>query len=257
MRSSIERFTGRVESYIRYRPSYPAQVVELLEERCGLGSASRVADVGSGTGILTLMLLQAGAEVWAVEPNRQMRAAAQAMLGGQARFHSVAGSAEASTLAATSVDLITAAQSFHWFDVQGARAEFARVLVRDGWVALIWNDRLPAASAFLAEYDAVLQEHSREHGQVTRLRSHAQRPETVRALLGGDFEQATFPNRQSLDLEGLIGRALSSSFTPAPGDPAYEPMAAALRELFARHQRGGAVVFTYETRVCFGRLRAG
>jgi SAM-dependent methyltransferase len=257
MRSPIERFTGRVESYVRYRPSYPSQALQLLEERCGLSPACRVADVGAGTGILTAMLLQAGAHVWAVEPNAEMRAAAEGLLGSQPRFHSVAGSAEDTSLPAASIDLITAGQAFHWFDVAHTRVEFARVLAPEGWVALIWNDRARAATAFLAGYDELLLRHAPEYAQVSQLRARAERPETVRALFGGDFERVTCPNRQSLDFEGLVGRALSSSSTPQPGDPGHEPMVEALRRLFAQHQQDGAVIIPYETRMYFGRLRGG
>jgi SAM-dependent methyltransferase len=255
MRSPIERFTGRVESYVRYRPSYPSQVEELLKERCGLSSASRVADLGAGTGILTAMLLQTGAEVWGVEPNASMRAAAERLLGSQPRFHSIAGSAEDTMLATASVDLITAGQSFHWFDVAHTRVELARILVRDGWVALIWNDRPRSATPFLAGYDELLRRHAPEYAPVSQLRARAERPESIRALFGGAYERANFPNRQSLDFEGLVGRTLSSSTTPEPGDPGHEPMLAALRELFAQHQQHGEILFTYETRVYFGQLR--
>jgi SAM-dependent methyltransferase len=254
MRSPIERFTGRVESYVRYRPSYPSQVLELLKERCRLSSACRVADIGSGTGILTAMLLQTGAEVWGVEPNADMRAAAQGLLASQPRFHSIAGTAEDTTLPAGSADLITAGQAFHWFDGAHTRDELARILAPDGWVALIWNDRPRTATAFLAGYEELLQQHAPEYGEVRQLRARAERPESVAALFGGSFERATFPNRQSLDFEGLVGRALSSSTTPAPGDPGHEAMVEALAALFAQHQENGEVLFTYETRVYFGQL---
>lgn len=254
MRSSIERFTSRVETYVRYRPSYPAQALELLERRCGLHAGCRVADVGSGTGILTAMLLQSGAEVWAVDPNEGMRAAAGRMLGSQPRFHSVAGSAEATTLAASSADLITAGQSFHWFDVARTRTEFARILARDGWVALIWNERPRSGTAFLAEYDELLLRHAPEYAEVSRLRARAGQPETVRTLFGGDYGREVFPNRQSLDFQGLLGRTLSSSYTPEPGDPAHAPMVEALQQLFARHQENGEVLFSYETLLYFGQL---
>jgi SAM-dependent methyltransferase len=255
MFSSIERFTSRVENYVRYRPSYPAQVLELLEERCGLDLSFRIADVGSGTGILTQMLLQTGAEVWGVEPNERMRAAAEGLLGSQDRFHSVAGTAEETRLPAASVDLITAGQAFHWFDVPRSRAEFLRILVPQGWVALIWNDRPPDATSFLIEYDEVLHRYSSDYQQLAQQRRYAESPESARILFGGDFEIASFPNLQSLDFQGLVGRALSSSYTPEPGEPQHVPMVAGLREVFQRHAVSGEIVFTYETRMYLGRLQ--
>src|SRR6185503_1231931 len=160
MLRSTERFSTRVESYIKYRPSYPTEVLELMRVRCGLAATSMVADIGSGTGILTELLLETGATVFAVEPNKEMRAAAERLLSDYGRFRSVDGTAEATTLPDASVDLITASQAFHWFDIQKARRELARVLRPRGWVVLIWNERPVDASAFLDEYDALLRRHA-------------------------------------------------------------------------------------------------
>lgn len=137
MTDHTRRFTGRVESYARHRPSYPWAVIELFERECGLASDSVVADVGSGTGILSTLFLENGNRVFGVEPNAEMRAAAERLLGDRSRFTSVAGTAEDTTLEAGSVDLVVAGQAFHWFDAGRARAEFARTLSPDGWVALI------------------------------------------------------------------------------------------------------------------------
>jgi 16S rRNA A1518/A1519 N6-dimethyltransferase RsmA/KsgA/DIM1 with predicted DNA glycosylase/AP lyase activity len=94
MLSSTERFSSRVENYIKYRPSYPPAVLELLRVKCALAATSSVADVGSGTGILTELLLETGAAVCAVEPNREMREAAERLLNDYGRFRSVHGTAE-------------------------------------------------------------------------------------------------------------------------------------------------------------------
>lgn len=254
MRNPVERFTSRVDNYVRYRPSYPAAVLDLLAQRCGLTAHSRVADMGSGTGILTRLLLQRGARVWGIEPNQAMRTAAEQLLVGEERFQSVAATAEASTLHADSIDLITAGQAFHWFDVPRARAEFARILVRGGWVALIWNEREKHASAFLDEYERLLLRCSREYRQVSEDRSRAENPETARHLFGHAPQVALFANPQRLSFEHLLGRLQSSSYSPQRGDPEYEPMTQGLREVFARHQHNGEVAFAYETRVYYGQL---
>src|SRR6185437_9351452 len=114
MLPSTERFSTRVENYIKYRPSYPAAVLELMRVRCGLAATSTVADIGAGTGILTELLLETGATVYAVEPNKEMRSAAEHLLSDYGRFRSVNGTAEETTLPGASVDLITASQAFHW-----------------------------------------------------------------------------------------------------------------------------------------------
>jgi SAM-dependent methyltransferase len=247
-----ERFSSRVENYIRYRPSYPRAAIGLLAARCGLSAASVVADVGSGTGILSAELLTTGARVIGVEPNDGMRAAAEAQLGKEERFRSVAGTAEATTLGADSIDLWVAGQAFHWFDVPQARVEALRV-VRDGaWGALMWNERPREASAFLADYEALLERHAPEYASITASRADEA---SMRSFLGAAMELATFPNQQVFDFEGLKGRLMSSSYAPEPNDPAYQPLMAGLEAAFSRHQRDGRIVFPYQTLVYFAQLK--
>src|ERR1035438_3538154 len=131
-----QRFSSRVEDYICYRPSYPADAIAFLERECGLTSQSRVADIGSGTGLLSEPFLRFGCEVDGVEPNAEMRAAGQRLLAGWPRFHSIAGRAEATTLPNGSADLVSAGQAFHWFDSDAARTEFRRILKPGGGGAL-------------------------------------------------------------------------------------------------------------------------
>jgi len=251
MLNSTERFSSRVENYIKYRPSYPPAVLELLSVRCGLAASSAVADIGSGTGILTELLLETGAEVFAVEPNREMRAAAERLLNDYGRFRSVPGTAEATTLPNACVDLITASQAFHWFDVQKSRSELARVLRPRGWVALIWNERPLEAVPLLDEYDALLRRHAPEYDRVRDMRADESK---MREFFGRRPEFAVFPNRQSFDYAGFEGRLMSSSYAPENGDPQHEPMIAGLRSLFERHNRAGKVLFPYRTLVYFGRM---
>lgn len=251
MLSSTERFSTRVDHYIKSRPSYPADVLELLRVRCDLAATSKVADIGSGTGILTELLLETGAEVFAVEPNREMREAAERLLSDYGRFRSVPGAAEATTLPDASVDLITASQSFHWFDLQKARRELARILKPRGWVMLIWNERPLDAGAFLDAYEALVRRHAAEYDQITNSRADEAK---IREFFGRPPETAVFSYRQTFDFAGLEGRLMSSSYAPEPGHPEHEPMMAALRDLFERHNRGGKVIFPYRTLVYFGQL---
>ncbi len=211
-----------------------------------------VADLGSGTGILTGQLLECAAEVFAVEPNPRMRAAAEAQLGDNPRFHSVAGSAEATTLAPASLDLLVAGQAFHWFDPQRARSEALRVLRPGAWAALLWNERPPEAPPFLADYEALLKRLAPEYTRITASRADVG---TMRGFLGAAMEVRTFPNQQILDFEGLRGRLMSSSYAPEPGSADYEPMIGMLREVFARHERAGRITMPYSTLVYFGPLR--
>ena len=246
------RFSDRVRDYVRWRPGYPPAVVEALRRDLGLQPAHVVADVGSGTGILSRLLVENGNVVYGVEPNREMAAVAEADLGGTGRFHSVAGRAEATGLGDASVDLVTAGQAFHWFSVPEARTEFRRILRPGGGVALVWNLRRVDSTPFLRDYEAFLHRWSDDYEEVS---AQYAREESLRALFGErGWIERRFDNVQHFDLEGLRGRLLSSSYTPKEGDPRREAMLAALPALFAAHAREGQVAFEYDTRLFLGRL---
>jgi SAM-dependent methyltransferase len=251
MLNSIERFSSRVENYVKYRPSYPPEVMELLQNECGLAPSSIVADIGSGTGILTKLLLATGATVFAIEPNRQMRSAAEGLLNGHTNFRSVNGTAEATTLPNASIDLIVAGQAFHWFDPQAARQEFSRISKPLQRVALLWNERPLEATAFLDAYEALLRKYAPEYDQVNSLRADEQR---IQQFFGGAVKLAIFPNEQQFDFAGLRGRLLSSSYAPEIDHPLYEPLIAELQLLFDQFQQHGQVMFPYRTLVYFGQL---
>jgi SAM-dependent methyltransferase len=252
MTDPTERFTKRVDHYVRYRPSYPRAVLDLLKTECGLTDASVVADVGSGTGILSELFLENGNRVIGIEPNTEMREAAERRLGGHPRFTSVAGTAEATTLDDASADFVTAGQAFHWFDPERARTEFARILKPEGWVVLVWNLRRKGATPFLAAYERLLEVYRTDRGEVEFWRRS---DEMADAVFGsGSFEKATFDNEQVLDLEGLKGRLLSISYVPAQGEPGSEDMSRNVEEIFRKHQTGGKVTVEYDTKVYYGRL---
>jgi SAM-dependent methyltransferase len=248
-----ERFSERAEHYRRYRPGYPAAAIDLLATHCGLAAGAVVADVGSGTGILSEQLLERGAEVIGIEPNDAMRTAAEQRLGAQARFRSVAAAAEATTLPAKSVDLWLAAQAFHWFDAARTRAEALRVLRAGRFAALLWNERPPEPGPFLEEYESLLRRHAVEYTTIAARRADEA---SMRAFLGESMQCARFPNQQRLDYAGLEGRLLSSSYAPPAGDPQHAPMMLGLRTLFYRYQQDGEIIFPYETRVYYAQLTA-
>jgi SAM-dependent methyltransferase len=246
--SSSDRFLGRVEAYAKYRPSYPAAAIDLLEARCGLKPGAAVIDLGAGTGILSALLLQRGARVFGIEPNPEMRHYCALSLGGE--FHSGDGTAENTHLPDTSFDLLVAGQAFHWFDPQRARIEALRVLRPGAWAALLWNERRKGVVPFLEDYEALLRRYAPEYDAVARLRAQE---DGIGQFFGHPPQRATFANEQMLDFEGLTGRVASSSYAPMPGRPEHEPLMAGLREVFERHQRDGKVVFPYETLVYFGQ----
>jgi SAM-dependent methyltransferase len=246
------RFSTRVSDYVKYRPGYPQEVVPLLEEECGLAPGSVVADVGSGTGILSELFLRNGNRVYGVEPNREMREAGERLLAAYPNFVSVGGRAEETTLDGGSVDFVTAGQAFHWFDPPRARGEFARILRPAGWVVLVWNDRRTSGTPFLEDYERLLLEYGTDYKEV----SVKYAEESLLAALFGATapSRETFDNEQVFDFDGLRGRLTSSSYVPQPGHPSHAPMMAALEALFRRHERAGRVVVAYDTKVFYGRL---
>lgn len=247
-----QRFSNRVEDYIKYRPNYPRALVTLLEDECGLTRESSVADVGSGTGILSELFLSAGVRVYGVEPNREMREAGEQLLAAYENFVSVDGRAEETTLDDNSVDFVTAGQAFHWFEPAAARREFRRILKDDGWAVLVWNDRRTEGTPLLAEYERLLLEYGTDYKEV---RSKWAEGESIRALFGaGEVRTKTFDNEQVLDFDGLKGRLMSASYAPVQGHPNHEPLMRELSALFERYQRDGRVVVEYDTKVFYGHL---
>lgn len=249
---ATRRFSRRADLYNRYRPGYPAAVLALLKRACGLGPRAIAADIGSGTGLLTALLLQAGATVYAIEPNAAMRAAAARTLGGRPGYRSRIGTAETTGLPAAHVDLITAGQAFHWFDYRRARAEFRRVLRPGGWVALVWNWRRTRCSPFLQDYEALLLDYATEYPRLGV--EHGDERRIATFFAPGKCRQACFPNEQRLDWSALRGLLLSASYAPDAGDPRQAPLLAELERIFARHQQHGLVRMEYDTRVFYGQM---
>jgi len=243
-----ERFSDRVKDYVKFRPSYPSELFDYLEKTCGV-KGKRIADVGSGTGISTRLLLERGAIVDAVEPNQKMREAAETEFTGIANFHSHNGTAEATTLPDRSIDLITCAQAFHWFDPVATRMEFDRILKSGGKTALIWND-VDQEDDFGAAYEKFKTTYSDLSLQNVR-DIEAKLDETLPQFFK-TFEEKIFRNYQELDVEGLLGRYFSSSYAPREGDPKKEKIAQSLRDLFTRFQSNGVVRLSYRTELYLG-----
>ncbi len=244
MLKATERFSDRVTNYLKYRPSYPAELIDTLITECKLSPQSGVADIGSGTGKLSELLLARNLCVSCVEPNKEMREASEALLDTYDGFKSIVGQAEATGLADSSIDLITAAQAYHWFDVDSSRTEFGRILKPDGRIALIWNQR-DIGHSFQREYDEMLKRYAPEYSGVNH-----------RNVKDSDIEEFYHPYQmkkfsflydQKFDLVSLLGRMQSSSYTPKDGTPESDSLVSAAEELFSRHECNGAVEFSYQT----------
>jgi len=250
---STERFSDRVADYVRHRPDYPPALLAWLRREHGVTPDWKVADVGAGTGISSKLFLDAGHAVTAVEPNAPMREAAVAWLGGQPRFRAVDGRADATGLPDASVDLVTVAQAFHWFDPEATRREFARILRPGGLAAIFWNSRRLIGTPFLEGYEALLKRYGTDYTSVAERYAD---DDSMRAWFGAGWRGTTrFEYKQLLDYDGLRGRLMSSSYVPKPGHAQHAPMLAALRELFERCQQDGRISFDYDTRIIVGSLQ--
>jgi SAM-dependent methyltransferase len=246
-----QRFSDRVENYTKFRPDYPDALIRFMQQR--LPGPAVIADVGSGTGILSNQLLRAGYTVFGVEPNEPMRIEAERRLASQPRFHSVAGTAEATTLDPGSVDAVTCGQSFHWFDRKRSRDEFWRILRAPGLVWLIWNERI--SQDLMEEYDRILQESAPEYCRVGQ--RNITDADSADFFAPAPVELFYFPHAQRLDRERFLGRVLSSSYVPNVGQPGHETVMNKMEAFFDRHAQSGWIDFPYQTRVFLGCLNTG
>lgn len=249
--SSTTRFSNRVENYIRYRPGYPAGVLDHIRHELRIIPGSVVADIGSGTGISTELFLEQGYTVYGIEPNKEMREAAERLLAGYPNFKSMSGTAEAVPVDDRSIDLIVAAQAFHWFDIDAARLELKRALKPEGWAALLWNDRDTLVDGFAREYEALLKTLT-DYNEV----NHKNIDDAAfdRFFGKGNYYVKHFANSQQFDLEGLKGRLMSSSYAPVENDVAHGPMMKELERIFDRYQTGGMITIRYDTKMVYGRI---
>lgn len=250
--NTLNRFTSRVDNYIKYRPDYPGEVITFLKQEGILTSESVIADIGSGTGISAELFLKEGNVVYGVEPNKEMRHAAQRILVEYKNFCSVDGTAEITMLPTDDIDLIIAGQAFHWFDKEKSKAEFKRILKLNGIVVLMWNDRRTDSTPFLRAYEDFIKLFATDYNEV----NHKNIDEKVFSDFFGEPNYAleSFDNYQYFDYEGLKGRVLSSSYMPEEGHKDFNFMMSVLKKIFNRFQENGKVTLEYDTKLYYGKL---
>ena len=254
---SKERFSSRVDAYREFRPRYPAAVIDLLEQQCGLTSAAVIADIGAGTGMLAELFLQHGNSVFAVEPNHAMRSACDELRSQYPRLTCIDGSAEITKLPDHCAGFVTVGQALHWFNLERSRPEFVRILQPGGWCAVIYNERRVGGDPFHDGYEHILREFGTDYESVRRKYPQQQKlaeffgtPQATTAAM----QQSSFPNVQEFDFKGLLGRILSSSYMPQPGHPHYAAMLRAVEEIFSQSQKDGQVRLEYDCVVTYGKL---
>ncbi|MFT4095174.1 MAG: class I SAM-dependent methyltransferase [Niabella sp.] len=243
MTDSKQRFSDRVADYIKYRPKYPKEIIEILKENIALQAGDIIADIGAGTGFLTELFLNNGNETYAVEPNEAMRTACADLYGQYEQLKIINGSAENTTLPGHSVDVIVAGQAFHWFEQKASKKEFERILCPGGHIVLVWNARKDDAP-FTRGYEQILIQNIPEYKTLDH------RNVDDRAISAffdpRKMKKTILPNSQVFGWEGFKGRVLSSSYVPKSG-PVHDTIMQEIKILFDQHEQNGKVIFEYET----------
>lgn len=251
MPNPTERFSNRVENYVKYRPGYPKEILEIFREEMDLKPSSLMADIGSGTGISTKIFLENGNQVFGIEPNQAMREASEIFLKDFPRFRAIDGTAEKTGLADKSVDFIISAQAFHWFDKAKTPDEFRRILRENGYLVLIWNERQLDSTEFLQEYERFILKFGTDYQKV---RHENVTKKSIEDIFQIEFQEAIFQNTQIFDFSGLKGRILSSSYMPTEESENFHLMIKELNLLFTKYQKNDTIELLYHTKIFYGKL---
>lgn len=251
MQNNTSRFSNRVEDYVKYRPHYPIEMISYLEQQSVLQPGMLLADIGSGTGISAELFLQKGYTVLGVEPNKEMREKSEELLKDYPAFNAVDGTAEHTTLEKHCIDVIIAGQAFHWFNPETTRAEFQRILKKEGYVVLVWNERM-TGSPFEKAYEQLIEHYGNQYKEVNHRNIDI-------AVIEKFYHPSAvtlteFANKQVFDYQGLEGRLLSSSYMPSREGERYPALAADLKQLFEQFQIDGHITIHYTTRMYWGQL---
>jgi ubiquinone/menaquinone biosynthesis C-methylase UbiE len=248
-----ERFSNRVSNYIKYRPSYPIETIEILKQETNIDTSKSICDIGSGTGLFTKLLLENGYKVYGVEPNNEMREAGEEYLSKYNKFTSINANAENTTLEDKSIDLITVAQAFHWFDLKKVKIEFCRILKENGYIALIWNDRVLNKDGFQNDYEAFLLKYCPEYKEVS-YRNVNEETSIKNFFSPNNVIKKELENYQEFNFEGLKGRLLSSSYSLTQDNEQYTQMLKELEVIFNKYQNNGLIKFEYNTLIYISNL---
>jgi ubiquinone/menaquinone biosynthesis C-methylase UbiE len=244
MKISTKRFSDRIEDYVKYRPVYPIHVVSILKNKFVLDELSIIADIGSGTGISSKLFIDNGNKVYGVEPNKQMREAAELFFLENKNFVSISGTAEETNLPNKSIDLIFSGQAFHWFDKNSAKKEFNRILKKEGHIVLAWNER-DEKDDFQKEYEKILQQIP-EYAEVNHKNISGEEISTF--FSPAKMHKESIENLQIFNLESLKGRLRSSSYFPKQGK-LHENIMRQIEGLFYKFEKNRVINFLYETNI--------
>lgn len=244
-----ERFSNRAELYLKYRPTYPDVLMRLLEKEAGFSPGACIADIGSGTGFSSELLLKHGCKVFGVEPNKSMRQIADQYLQNYHGFKSQNGTASNTGLPIQSVEGILCAQSFHWFHDEATLKEFQRIARSGSKVAIVWYDR-DEDQPFQQAYQELIDRFATDYQLISHKQISDQ--DISEFFRHSGYQKFILPHEQRLDLDGLIGRTLSCSYMPHEHSENYVEMLAAIRNLFSRFEENGILIFAYALRIYIG-----
>ncbi len=250
--NTINKFDGRAENYTVSRPSYSIELINYLYNASVLSKESVIADIGSGTGKLSRLLLDMQSKVYCVEPNNDMRLIAEAELCSYQSFHSVVGDAEHTTLENDFVDCVTAAQSFHWFDTVKFKRECIRITKSHGKAVLVWNVR-DCEDERNAEWHSVFSLFCPSFKGFSN--GLVQDDERIKLFFDKGCEYAAFDHPLIFDRDNFIKRSLSSSYSLQKGDKDYEKYIFSLNELFDRYETNGYISIPNRSVAYIGTVR--
>lgn len=245
----VNRFDGKGEIYAKARPKYALKLFDYLKNTLYIPAGSIFADIGSGTGIFAEQLLNCGYKVFAVEPNGDMRKKAEEKLSHNENFHSVNGADADTKLPSGSVDHITAAQAFHWFDAEAFRKECGRILKPGGKVIIVYNSRDEQAACTKALADLQRQYNPEFHGF-----SNGISDERCIAFFAGKCDILRTDNTQTYNRQGYIDRVLSSSYSLKEADTGYAEYLKAINEIFDCFSANGLISVPTETVAYIGEI---
>lgn len=247
------KFDGMGKIYAKFRPTYPHTFIEYICSNVGINHESIIADIGSGTGILTRQMLEIAKKIFAVEPNNDMRAVAENDLSNYKNFVSVNGTAENTALEKSSVDFITVAQAFHWFDRAKFKAECTRILKPEGKIILVWNSRDFNAKS-VKDSDIINRKYCPDFKGFSGGIRGAEYENGFEDFFTGKYEIKNFQNDFFYDLDGFIGRTLSASYALKEDDEKYPAYINELTECFNKHAIDGKMIIPNITKSYAGTV---
>ena len=274
------RFSGRAEAYTKYRSSYPPEAVAVSADYFKLPHGAKIADLGSGTGIVSALILETlqkqNVKVLGVEPNKDMRDAQEASLKSQIEdgtFESVNGSAEATNLPDHSIDLVFVAAAFHWFNPLAFRKECLRIIkssgnavddasVQGAPIAIITRHHRPLSDIRDPKARKLAENMREMAGRSGATHTHEMHdikfsPASMRTFFGHDeYKTQVYELTRKMDLQQIKGRMKSQSSMPEEGSERWDRLMVDVEECYEKFKdQDGTVELFNDLQLIYGYIR--